>query len=83
MGETLEAPEHMIRKHTRVLSVDQLEPVSEGSREIMPERSEEEQLEDPNAEIALGYSEEQAIREAQRCLQCGLICYRRVAGPLH
>jgi formate dehydrogenase beta subunit len=82
-GEAVEAPEHMIRKHTRVLSVDQLEPVSEGSREVMPERSEEEQIEDPNAEIALGYSEEQAIREAQRCLQCGLICYRRVAGPLH
>jgi NADPH-dependent glutamate synthase beta subunit-like oxidoreductase len=82
-GETLEAPEHMIRKYTPVLSVDQLEPVSEAPREAMPERSEDEQIEDPNAEIALGFSEEQALREAKRCLQCGLICYRRVGGPLH
>jgi formate dehydrogenase beta subunit len=83
MGEAVEAPGHMIRKHTRILSVDQLEPVSEAAREIMPERPEDEQIQNPNAEIALGYSEEQAVREANRCLQCGLICYRRVAGPLH
>jgi len=83
MEEAVEAPEHMIRKNTRVLILDELEPVSEAPREAMPERPEEEQIEAPNAEIALGYTEEQAIREAQRCLQCGLICYRRVAGPLH
>jgi NADPH-dependent glutamate synthase beta subunit-like oxidoreductase len=83
VGEAVEAPEHMIRKHTRVLSVDQVEPVSEAPRETMPERPEDEQIEDPNAEIALGYSEEEAKREAKRCLQCGLICYRRVAGPMH
>jgi len=77
-GEIVEGPDHMIRKGMRVLNVEQLEPVSEGLREPMPERSQEEQIADPDAEIALGYSEEQAIREAKRCLQCGLICYRRM-----
>lgn len=81
-GEPVEAPPNMIRTHTRVLSVDQLEPVSEALRQKMPELSEEEQIADPSAEIALGYSEEQALQEARRCLQCGLICYRRIRGSL-
>jgi hypothetical protein len=82
-GEPLEAPANMIRTRTRVLSLNQLEPVSEGPREKMPERPQEDRILDPSAEIALGYSEEQAIKEAKRCLQCGLICYRRVGGTLH
>lgn len=82
-GEPVEAPAHMIRKLTEVLSVSSLEPVPEIPREHMPERPMEEQIADPTAEIALGYSEEQAIKEANRCLQCGLICYRRVQGEMH
>ena len=82
-GEPLEAPPNMIRTHTRVLSLDQLEPVSEALRQRMPELPQEGRILDPSAEIALGYSEEQALQEAKRCLQCGLICYRRVRGPLH
>jgi hypothetical protein len=82
-GEPLEAPANMIRTHTRVLSLDQLEPVSEAPRERMPELPQEDRILDPSAEIALGYSEEQALKEAKRCLQCGLICYRQVGGPLH
>ena len=84
-GERVEGPDNMIRKGMRILNVDQLEPVWEGPREQMPERPQEEQIADPYAEIALGYSEEQAVREAKRCLQCGLICYRRMAhgGGLH
>jgi NADPH-dependent glutamate synthase beta subunit-like oxidoreductase len=82
-GETVAAPAQMIRKHTRVLSLDQLEPVAEAPRQKMPERSKEEQISDPGVEIALGYSSDQAGQEAKRCLQCGLICYRRFRGPLH
>ena len=82
--EALEAPHNMIRTHTRVLSLDQLEPVPKGPRQKMPMRSHEEQIRDPSAEIALGYTEDQAREEAKRCLQCGLICYRRVkTGMLH
>jgi NADPH-dependent glutamate synthase beta subunit-like oxidoreductase len=82
-GEPLEAPEKMIRKQTRVLSIDQVEPVSEGPRQRMPERPIEEQATHPSSEIALGYTKEEALTEAKRCLQCGLICYRRVKGPGH
>ncbi|RLI47933.1 MAG: hypothetical protein DRP09_21920, partial [Candidatus Thorarchaeota archaeon] len=79
-GEPVEAPANMIRTHTRVLSLDELEPVAELPRQKMPELTHEEQIADPSAEIALGFSEEQAVTEAKRCLQCGLICYRRVEG---
>jgi NADPH-dependent glutamate synthase beta subunit-like oxidoreductase len=82
MGEAIESPDNMIRKQTKVLSLDELEPVSEIPRQKMPELPLEERITDPSAEIALGYSEEQAIQEAERCLQCGLICYRRIKGDL-
>jgi hypothetical protein len=82
-GDTVTAPAQMIRKHTHVLSLDRLEPVAEAPRQKMPERSKEEQISHPTAEIALGYEPDQAVQEAKRCLQCGLICYRRVRGTLH
>ena len=81
--EPVEAPDNMIREYTRVLSLDELEPVSEVPRQKMPELAEEEQISDPCKEIALGFSEEQALKEAGRCLQCGLICYRRVEQRGH
>ena len=28
-------------------------------------------------EVELGFRQEMASREAERCLRCGLICYRR------
>ena len=79
-GDPVEVPENMIRKYTRVLSLDKLEPVPQVPRQNMPERPQEEMINDPSAEIALGYSEDQALQEARRCLQCGLICYRRFKG---
>ncbi|MBN2059146.1 MAG: FAD-dependent oxidoreductase [Deltaproteobacteria bacterium] len=82
-GEALEAPENMIRKYTEVLSLDKLEPVPEMPRVKMPEVSPEECLNNPSLEIAKGFTEDQARQEAGRCLQCGLICYRRVEGNLH
>jgi hypothetical protein len=30
-------------------------------------------------EIERGFSEDEARKEAGRCLQCGLICYRQIA----
>jgi formate dehydrogenase beta subunit len=78
--EPVESPENMIRKYTEVLNVNDLEPVSTAPRQKMPELSEEAQVNDPDAEIALGFSEQQALTESKRCLQCGLICYRRIRG---
>jgi NADPH-dependent glutamate synthase beta subunit-like oxidoreductase len=77
-GRDMNAPSTMIRKTTRVLTLDRLEPLSATPRQEMPELSSEERIGDPSAEIALGYSEEQAVKEAGRCLQCGLICYSRL-----
>ena len=82
-GETVEAPAKMIRRTTNVLSLDQLEPIPKAARVQMPQLSHEESMNSPDMEIARGYSEDQAIQEAKRCLQCGLICYRRAEGKLH
>ncbi len=77
-GEPVEAPVNMIRTFTPVVSLDSLEPVPELPREKMPELSLEEQILNPSKEITLGFSRDQAQKESQRCLQCGIICYRRV-----
>jgi len=82
-NEPVEAPFNMIRTFTRVVSLDSLEPVPQLPREKMPELSQEQQLLDPAREIALGFSQDQAARESKRCLQCGIICYRRTKGTLH
>ena len=82
-GEPVEAPANMIRKNTNVLSLERLEPVNRMVRIKMPELSSEESVNSPDMEIAKGYSEDQAIKEAKRCLKCGLICYRRVEGKMH
>ncbi len=77
LNEPVEAPAHMIKRHTNVLNVFGLEPVPRVEREKMPVISAEESMNNPGLEIAKGYSKEQALKEAGRCLQCGLICYRR------
>jgi formate dehydrogenase beta subunit len=79
-GNPVEAPVRMIRKTTEVLTVSAIEPVAASRRVEMPEIPEDRRVADPNAEIATGYSQEQALEESKRCLQCGLICYRRMEG---
>ena len=79
-GTPVEAPVRMIRKTTEVLTVREIEPVTTSRRVEMPEIPEDRRVADPNAEIATGYSREQALEESKRCLQCGLICYRRMEG---
>jgi len=81
--EPVEAPFNMIRTFTQMVSLDSLEPVPEMPREKMAELSQEQQLLDPAKEIALGFSQDQASKESKRCLQCGIICYRRTKGTLH
>lgn len=82
-GEPVEAPPNMIRKFTEVLSLNELEPVKPFPRQKMAEISPSERINDPSREIILGLTEEQALNESRRCLQCGLICYRRVEGVQH
>jgi NADPH-dependent glutamate synthase beta subunit-like oxidoreductase len=82
-GNAVEPPQNMIRRHTRVLGLDRLEPLATAPRQKMHQRSREELITDPQLEVDLGFSEDQALEEAARCLQCGLICYRRVEGESH
>jgi len=79
-GEPVETPPNMIRKFTKVLSLDELEPVKQFPRQKMTEIPESERINDPSREVIVGLSEQQALNESRRCLQCGLICYRRVEG---
>ena len=56
-----------------VQNVDRVAAVAPVPRQIMP-------LDTAGVELELGLDEAGARREAQRCLQCGLICYRRTAA---
>jgi len=38
---------------------------------------------DQAKEIEKGFTQEMAIQEARRCLQCGLICYQHVQPDLN
>lgn len=81
--EAVLAPFNMIKSDTKVLSLDklQLQYVKKFPRAKMPEISKEDSVNYPDMEIATGYSESKARNEAGRCLQCGLICYRRIEAP--
>jgi len=79
-GMPVEAPVNMIRMNSNVLNIKELEPIDTTQRQHVKQLSLEEQSVNPSAEICQGFSEEQAIKEANRCLDCGLICYRRVQG---
>lgn len=81
--DSIAGPVNMIHANTRVISLEELEQVSGAPRVAVRTRSEAELLEDPSAELELTYTEEQALKESKRCLQCGLICYRRIEGGLH
>jgi len=76
-GLPVEAPKNMLKKYTQVLDVQEVKGVKPVPRKRMPKRKEDELWGDSFLEIELGYTEEEAREEAQRCLQCGLICYRK------
>jgi len=58
-----------------VQNVNEIDRVKQVSRTIMPMADATERLMD--AEIEKGFTEKKAQREADRCLQCGLICYEK------
>ncbi len=68
----LENPPHLITKQSIIQGVDRVEGVKIAPRHIMPLAPEGK-----GNEEFLGFSEDQALEEAERCLGCGLICYRR------
>ncbi len=79
-GRDIEPPINMVRNGMDILNVRELQPVEKIPRTKMPQLGDAGRRDDPNAEIELGLSEDQAKAEASRCLKCGLICYRRMEG---
>jgi len=62
-------PANVITPDAYIQNVDAVENVTAASRKVMP-------LSPEGVEIEKGYDQAQAMAEAGRCLQCGLICYR-------
>jgi len=72
---TLDLPDNVVHSQVRIQNVDHVENVAATNRQIMPLCSQRQQLE--SSEIELGFDEAAARSEADRCLQCGLICYQQ------
>jgi len=68
-------PEAVIVPSSELQNVDHVEAVDAGIRQIMPLCSPKEM--DDRHELEKGFTTEMAKEEAERCLQCGLICYER------
>lgn len=73
----LDLPDIVVTPNTPVQNVHQVSLVSVRQRKIMPLASESEVSK--GAELEQGYDAAKAQSEADRCLQCGLICYLREA----
>ncbi|MBW2041273.1 MAG: FAD-dependent oxidoreductase [Deltaproteobacteria bacterium] len=68
-------PENVLTPDADIQDVDHVENVASDPRRIMPLADSREL--DQSVEIEKGFTPETASEEARRCLQCGLICYRR------
>ncbi|MBS3809645.1 MAG: RnfABCDGE type electron transport complex subunit B [Desulfobacterales bacterium] len=76
----LELPENVISGDSVIQSVGELEWVESSGRHIMPTCNPED-VPQRCPEAELGYSEQQARAEANRCLRCGVICYASKQHP--
>ncbi len=75
-GQPVTLPERMIRPDSCLLNVDQVSGISPAPRR-QPESVELGDEVHRFTEEELGLTQEMAKAEAARCLDCGLICYRR------
>ncbi len=74
-GDPLSLPDNVITCNSVIQTVESLEGVSKIPRQIMPHNDRQAVAE--GAELEAGFSEQTARNEADRCLQCGIICYER------
>ena len=74
-GIPLSYPETVLTPHSVYQNVDRVTSVEPAPRQIMPVSDPDTRS--PDTEIEIGFTEEMAKAEAARCLQCGLICYRK------
>ena len=81
--DAFKAPDTWVTDPKTVTTIDQI-PLAPAPkpRVKMPELNVEQRA-GKFVEVELGLPEEEAVAEAQRCLQCGLICYKKDAhgGP--
>jgi len=75
-GEEIAVPENAITAKSDLPKVESLVSVSRSDRIRMPELTVDERAMNFN-EVELGLTEEMAQGESDRCLRCGLICYRK------
>lgn len=68
-------PDNVLSVTSVIQNVDSVENVSKTERQIMP-LTKSKILGDSEL-VENGYTEKMAIIESQRCLQCGLICYKK------
>jgi formate dehydrogenase (NADP+) beta subunit len=74
-GIPLSHPDNVLTPAAMIQDVSEISHVKEVSRTIMPLAGAPERL--MNSEIEKGFTEKMAAKEADRCLQCGLICYAK------
>jgi formate dehydrogenase major subunit len=73
----IEPPPDLRMEALDLVDREELETVPKIDREIMPRLSVEDRRGNWE-EVNLGLSEEQAIRAAKRCLNCGIYCLRAI-----
>ena len=74
-GISLEHPANVVTPDSYIQNVDRVEDVGISARNIMPLCNHTARID--CREVELGFDEQTARAEADRCLQCGLICYLR------
>jgi hypothetical protein len=74
-GIPLSFSDDVVTSETLVQNVDHIENVENMPRRIMPLCKSLSAC----SEIEKGFTQEMAVSEASRCLQCGLICYKQTA----
>ena len=75
-GEPVSVPDTVITKKSTLPDVEELRAVNKSDRAHMPELSVDDRRLSFK-EVELGLEEHMATDESARCLQCGLICYRK------
>ncbi len=74
-GISLYLPENTVNPQSVIQNIDHVEGVAPLARRIMPLATAVELA--TGSELEKGFTEEMARSEADRCLQCGLICYKK------
>ena len=71
-GDKRELIQQIIEEHLEKINVTMTVPeeVIEQAMAEIPKLNPEERIKDPNAEVELGFDEEIARRECERCLRC-------------